>query len=109
MLRVQLLARLAAALRHAPSRERRERISEEAIQIARRIGDPATLAYALAAAEAALHAPHTAHRRLAEGEEIVSLVAGTGDGSGSSTGTSTRSGPPGSSATPIAARSSSPR
>jgi DNA-binding SARP family transcriptional activator len=79
VLRVQLLARLAAALRHGPSRERRERISEEAIQIARRIGDPATLAYALAAAECALHAPHNAHMRLTKGEEIVSLVAGTGD------------------------------
>ena len=79
VLRVQLLSRLAAALRHGPSRERRERISEEAIQIARRIGDPATLAYALAAADAALHAPHNAHRRLAGGEEIVSLVARTGD------------------------------
>ena len=79
VLRVQLLSRLAAALRHAPSRERRERICEEAIQIARRIGDPATLAYALAAAAAALLAPHNAHRRLAEGDEIVSLAAGTGD------------------------------
>ena len=79
VLRVQLLARLATAQRHGPSRERRERISEEAIQIARRIGDHATLAYALAAGECALHAPHTAHRRLADGEEIVSLVAGTGD------------------------------
>ena len=79
MLRVQLMSRLAAALRHGPSRARRERISEEAIQIARRIGDPATLAYALAAADAALHGPHNVHRRLAAGEEIVSLVAGTGD------------------------------
>jgi tetratricopeptide (TPR) repeat protein len=79
VLRVQLLSRLAAALRHGPSRERRERISDEAVQIARRIGDPATLAYALDAAAAALHAPQTVHTRLAEGEEIVSLVAGTGD------------------------------
>jgi tetratricopeptide (TPR) repeat protein len=79
VLRVQLLSRLAAALRHGPSRERRERIVEEAIEIARRIGDPATIAYALLAAEAALHAPHTAQRRLAEGEEVVSLVAATGD------------------------------
>ena len=79
VLRVQLLSRLAAALRHRPSREPRVRIIEEAVQIARRIGDPATLAYALVAAEAALHGPHNAHRRLAEGEEIVSLVAGTGD------------------------------
>ena len=79
VLRVQLLARLAAALRHGPSRDRRERISEEAIQTARRIGDQSTLAYALAAAENALHAPHNAHIRLEKGAEIVSLVAGTGD------------------------------
>jgi eukaryotic-like serine/threonine-protein kinase len=79
VLRVQLLARLAAALRHGPSRERRERISEEAIQIARRIGDHSTLSYALAASACALHGPHNADMRLAEGEEIVSLVAGTGD------------------------------
>ena len=78
-LRVQLLSRLAAALRGEPSRERRERICEEAIQTARRIGDPAALAYALAAAEAALHAPHTAQRRLDEGGEIVSLARATGD------------------------------
>jgi DNA-binding SARP family transcriptional activator len=79
VLRVQLLSRLGAALRHGPSRERRERVCEEAIQIARRIGDPATLAYALSAAEAALHGPHTAQRRLAEGGEIVTLAAGSGD------------------------------
>jgi DNA-binding SARP family transcriptional activator/tetratricopeptide (TPR) repeat protein len=73
-LRVQLLSRLAAALRGEPSRARRERICDEAIRTARRIGDPAALAYALAAAEAALHGPHTAKRRLAEGTEIVSLA-----------------------------------
>ena len=79
LLRVQLLSRLAAALRHAPSRERRERISEEALQIARGIGDPATLAYALAAAAAALIAPHNAQARLAEGDEIVAQAAKAGD------------------------------
>jgi DNA-binding SARP family transcriptional activator/tetratricopeptide (TPR) repeat protein len=79
MLRVQLLSRLAAALRHGPSRERRERISEEAVAIARRTGDPATLAYALAAAAASLHGPHNAQTRLQEGEEIVSLATRAGD------------------------------
>ena len=78
-LRVQLLSRLAAALRGEPSRERRERICEEVVHAARRIGDPATLAYALAAAEAALHGPDTAQRRLTEGSEIISLAARTGD------------------------------
>ena len=78
-LRVQLLSRLAAALRGEPSRKRRERIFEQAIQCARRIGDPATLAYALSAAEAALHGPDNAQGRLAEGAEIVSLATETGD------------------------------
>jgi tetratricopeptide (TPR) repeat protein len=66
-------------LRGEPSREHRERISEEAVQTARRIGDPAAVAYALDAAEAALHAPHNAQVRLDEGREIVSLAAATGD------------------------------
>lgn len=79
VLRVQLLSRLASALRHGPSREGRERIMDEAIDIARRIGDPATLAYALTAAESALCAPWTAHRRQAEGNEIISLATETGD------------------------------
>ncbi len=79
VLRVQLLSRLATALRHEPSREPRERIIEEALQIAGRIGDSATLAYAAAAAASALMAPWTADRQLAEGGEIVSLAARTGD------------------------------
>jgi DNA-binding SARP family transcriptional activator len=78
-LRVQLLSRLAAALRGEPSRERREQICQEAVQTARRIGDPAAVAYALDAAEVALHAPQTAQRRLDEGSEIVSLARTTGD------------------------------
>jgi DNA-binding SARP family transcriptional activator len=73
-LRVQLLSRLAAALRGEPARQRREQICDEAVRTARRIGDPAALAYALAAAEAALHGPHTAKRRLAEGTEIIDLA-----------------------------------
>jgi DNA-binding SARP family transcriptional activator/tetratricopeptide (TPR) repeat protein len=79
VLRVQLLSRLAAALRHGPSRDRRERIIEEAMQIARKIGDPATITDALTAAESALAAPWTVQRRLAEGVEIISLATGTGD------------------------------
>ena len=78
-LRVRLLSRLAAALRHGPSRERRERLMEEAIQMARRIGDPVTIASALTAAESALHAPHTVHQRLANAGEIVKLATDAGD------------------------------
>jgi class 3 adenylate cyclase len=79
VLRVQLLSRLAAALRGEPSRERRERLGEEAVRAARRIGDPAMLAYALDAAESALFGPHTVKRRLEEAEEIVSLARRIGD------------------------------
>jgi DNA-binding SARP family transcriptional activator len=78
-LRIQLLSRLGAALRGEPSRARRERICEEALKAARRFGDPAALAYALDAAEAALHAPHTAERRLAEATEIVAVAGPIGD------------------------------
>ena len=46
-LRVQLLSRLAAALRGDPSHERRARLCEEAVQTARRLGEPAVIAYAL--------------------------------------------------------------
>ena len=45
--RVKLLARLATATRDDPSRARRVRIAEEAVQIARRLDDPETLAFAL--------------------------------------------------------------
>jgi hypothetical protein len=78
-LRIQLLSRLAAALRGEPTRERREQVSEEAVLAARRMGDPAALAYALDAVAAALHAPQTVERRLAEATEIVSLAGAVKD------------------------------
>jgi DNA-binding SARP family transcriptional activator len=78
-LRVRLLSRLAAALRHGPTRARREALMEEAIQMARRIGDPVTIASALTAAESALHAPHTAPMRLKNAGEIVELASAAGD------------------------------
>ena len=76
---MRLLSRLAAALRHGPTRSRRELLMEEAIQMARRIGDPITIASALTAAESALHAPHTARQRLTNAGEIVTLATTAGD------------------------------
>ena len=78
-LRVRLLSRLAAALRHGPTRSRRELLMAEAIQMARRTGDPVTIASALTAAESALHAPHTVSERLANAGEIVVLATAAGD------------------------------
>ena len=42
-LRARLLARLACVLRDEPSPERRDSLSREAVEIARRLGDPETL------------------------------------------------------------------
>ena len=47
--------------------------------MARRIGDPVTIASALTAAQSALHAPHTARLRLANASEIVALATDAGD------------------------------
>jgi tetratricopeptide (TPR) repeat protein len=47
VLPVKLLARLAGALRDLPSARPVAAISREALEMARRLGDPATLAYAL--------------------------------------------------------------
>jgi len=79
VLRVQLLSRLATALCDEPSRDRREDVWKQAVQAARRIGDPATLAYALDAGVAATEGPHNVEASLAQATEAVSLAARIGD------------------------------
>src|SRR2546423_12773428 len=61
-LRARLLARLAGALRDEHSRDRRDRLSREAVEIAPRAGNPAALAHALAGRGAGLLGPATAPR-----------------------------------------------
>lgn len=58
-LRSRLLTRLAGALRDEPSRERRDALSREALELARRSGSPAVLAYALDGRMSAIIAPDT--------------------------------------------------
>jgi tetratricopeptide (TPR) repeat protein len=58
-LRSRLLARLAGALRDEPSRVRRDALSREAVDLARRSGNLAVLAYALDGRTAAIIAPDT--------------------------------------------------
>ena len=53
LLRATLLGRLAGALRDQPSLEPRATLAREAVEVARRIGDPGTLFYALIAQWAA--------------------------------------------------------
>src|SRR5947199_7997440 len=70
-LRVRLLARLAINLYWAPEAERVLAVSEEAIRLARQLGDPRDLAAALRARLIALWRPETAEARLAIADEGV--------------------------------------
>jgi tetratricopeptide (TPR) repeat protein len=68
--RARVLARLAAALRDQPDRGPRDALSREAVALARRCNDPATLAYTLAGRGAALYGPDNPAERLAVAEEL---------------------------------------
>jgi DNA-binding SARP family transcriptional activator len=78
-LRARLLARLAGALRDHPIPTRRSVLSREAVVIARRLGDRATLAYALEGTYAALSWPRDAQAWLAMARELAQLAEETGD------------------------------
>ena len=77
--RVKLLARLATATRDDPSRTRRFRIAEEAVQIARRLDDPETLAFALEGHWTAVEGPDTAGGGIEPGAILIKLGEQTGD------------------------------
>ena len=79
-LRVRLLTRLGGGpLRSQRDRGRREAITSEAVAIARRMDDPATLAYALVGYIAAHHAPHNTHQQIADATELVAAAERAGD------------------------------
>ena len=80
-LRVRLLSRLSGGpLRDASfPPERRRSLSEEALAMARRIGDPGTLAYALSGYIAANHSPDFAETQVALGTELIQLSLETGE------------------------------
>src|SRR5207245_10787100 len=72
-LRARLLPRLAINLYWAPEPERVLALSEEAVTLARQLGDPRDLAAVLRARWIALWRPETAEERLAIADEIVRL------------------------------------
>lgn len=77
-LRVRLLARLAGALRDQPSLEPRSSLSRQAVEIARRLGDPDTLGYALVNLATATWGPEI--EELGEiADEVSRLAEETGD------------------------------
>jgi DNA-binding SARP family transcriptional activator len=78
-LRVRLLARLSGALRDEHSRDRREAISREAVEVARQTGSPAALAYALEGRAIAISAPDTFGDFVALGRELLEVADQIGD------------------------------
>jgi DNA-binding SARP family transcriptional activator/tetratricopeptide (TPR) repeat protein len=78
-LRVRLLARLAGVLRDERSRERRDRVSRQAVELARRAENPAALAYALDGRLAAISAPDTVAECLALTSELRDVAEQVGD------------------------------
>ena len=79
--RVRLLARFAGGpLRDASfPPERRRRLSEEALAMARRVGDPGAQAYALSAFISAHHSPAFTPDQVALGIEVIQLAEAAGD------------------------------
>ena len=78
-LRVRLLARLAGALRDEPSRDRRDRLSREAVELARATESPSALAYALDGRVPVIIAPDTVAECLALATELREVAARIGD------------------------------
>lgn len=79
VLRARVLARLAGALRDDPVPERRAALSREAVEIARRLADRATLAYALEGTYAALSWPAGITAWLDVVDELTRLAEEAGD------------------------------
>ena len=78
--RARVLARLAGELLDdATAGARRRALADEALRLARRTGDPGTLAVVLDARLHALWDPAGAEDRLAAGSEIIDLARAAGD------------------------------
>ena len=78
-LRCRTLAALAAELYYVEGLEVRRALSEAAVAMARRLGDPDLLVVVLFGAGTALQAPGTEDERVALAAEAVAVAAGAGD------------------------------
>jgi class 3 adenylate cyclase len=76
--RARLLSRLAIAV-YFLSDDRREQLVREAVAMARRVGDPATLAFALNDAHFVLHGPASGDDRIAIATELIEVAEKAGD------------------------------
>ena len=77
--RALVLGRLAHSLQLVPPRSRRVALADEAVAMARRLGDPTDLAAALISRCWALDGPDDLEDQLSAAEEIRSLGEATGD------------------------------
>jgi DNA-binding SARP family transcriptional activator/tetratricopeptide (TPR) repeat protein len=73
VLRARLLGRLADELSFSEARERCAALSEEAVSVARRVGDPGAYSYALTARHWSLWGPENLENRLEAARELVTL------------------------------------
>jgi hypothetical protein len=78
-LRARLLARLALELYYSGDPARRLALSQEAVDLARRLGDPRTLAACLDARHYALWQPENVDERLSVAAELRRVAEETGD------------------------------
>ena len=78
-LRARVLGRLAMELYWSSTRDQRATISQQAVAMARRLDDPATLAYTLHATLVALRGPEHPQERLTTAAEIIRLAETIGD------------------------------
>jgi class 3 adenylate cyclase len=76
--RCVLLARLGMALYFSKDRARKDRLTREAVEGARELGDPAVLCEALGARFVALWGPHNIEERLAVATEIIRVAEEAG-------------------------------
>ena len=78
--RAMVLARLAGELYFLPEASgRRRALTDDAVAMARRLDDPAVIAFVLGSAHWGMWAPGTARERLAIAEEILQLGRAAGD------------------------------
>ena len=78
VLRARLLARLSGALRDQPSRETRTSLATQAVQLARRLDDPATLTWALDGLHMAIWAADTVDERREIATEMLTMADRSG-------------------------------
>jgi DNA-binding winged helix-turn-helix (wHTH) protein/tetratricopeptide (TPR) repeat protein len=78
-LRAKLLGRLAMALYWSDSLQRRKQLIEEAVEIANRLGDPATTAYVTHASVVALWGPDSFDDRAIQSTLVIEKAEEAGD------------------------------